>query len=145
MIGGVCSGLADYFLIDPSLIRILFVLMAFAGIGVLLYLILLIAVPEKPIDFSTFESKKPDMENSTGTGTNPAPENPNQDPYRDHFRKNKSRGNLIGGLVLITLGVLFLADEFIPHIRFGDLWPIILVVIGIGLLINSITGRRKEY
>jgi len=39
---------------------------------------------------------------------------------------------------------LFLADEFIPHVSFSDLWPIILVVIGIGLLINSFSGRKTN-
>ncbi|MCX6245610.1 MAG: DUF5668 domain-containing protein [Bacteroidetes bacterium] len=70
-------------------------------------------------------------------------DNPN-DPFRHPPRRYKDRGNLIGGLVLITLGALFLADEFIPHVSFGDLWPIILVVIGIGLLINSTTRKKNN-
>ena len=45
LIGGVCSGLANYFGIDPILVRILFVVMAFAGAGLLAYLILWIALP----------------------------------------------------------------------------------------------------
>ncbi len=46
MIGGVCGGLGEYLAIDPTLIRVLFVLAAiFAGHGILLYLILLILVP----------------------------------------------------------------------------------------------------
>lgn len=46
-LGGVCSGLASFFDVDPVLIRVLFVvlLVAFGG-GVLAYLILWIAVPE---------------------------------------------------------------------------------------------------
>jgi len=36
--------------------------------------------------------------------------------------------------VLVTLGVLFLADNFLPDVRFGDFWPLILIVIGAGLL-----------
>lgn len=46
MVGGVCGGLGEYLAIDPTLIRVLFVLAAiFAGHGFLLYLILLILVP----------------------------------------------------------------------------------------------------
>jgi len=49
MIGGVCGGLGDYLAIDPTLIRVLFVLAAlFGGHGILLYLILLILVPVEP-------------------------------------------------------------------------------------------------
>ncbi len=49
MIGGVCGGLGEYLAIDPTLIRVLFVLAAiFGGHGVLLYLILLLLVPIEP-------------------------------------------------------------------------------------------------
>jgi len=45
----VCGGLGEYLAIDPTLIRVLFVLAAIlAGHGILLYLILLILVPVEP-------------------------------------------------------------------------------------------------
>jgi phage shock protein PspC (stress-responsive transcriptional regulator) len=45
---GVCSGLANYFDVDPTLVRILFVVaFLFAGTGLLLYLILFIMMPDK--------------------------------------------------------------------------------------------------
>ena len=41
MVAGVCGGLADYFKIDSSLVRIIFVLLILSGgSGVLIYLIL---------------------------------------------------------------------------------------------------------
>ena len=48
MIAGVCGGIADYFDIDPSLVRLLFVFGFFAtGSGLLwAYLIMMIIVPE---------------------------------------------------------------------------------------------------
>ena len=51
MISGVCGGLGEYFSIDPTLIRILFIAATFIGFGsaILIYLILLIVVPEEPI------------------------------------------------------------------------------------------------
>lgn len=45
VIGGVCGGLAAYFDADPVLLRILFVVLFFVGVGFLLYLIMLIVVP----------------------------------------------------------------------------------------------------
>ncbi|MBP9676340.1 MAG: PspC domain-containing protein [Anaerolineaceae bacterium] len=49
-IGGVCGGLAQYFNIDPTLVRLLFVLgIIFVGGGLLAYLIMLIVVPEEPL------------------------------------------------------------------------------------------------
>ena len=47
MIAGVCSGIAEYFDTDPTLIRILFVLFGLMGAGILFYLILAIIVPSK--------------------------------------------------------------------------------------------------
>lgn len=48
MIGGVAAGLANYFDIDPTIVRILFVVIAFAGgASLLAYLIMWIIVPEE--------------------------------------------------------------------------------------------------
>jgi phage shock protein C len=49
MIAGVCGGLAEYFDIDPSIMRLIFVLLALAfGHGILIYLILLLVMPLPP-------------------------------------------------------------------------------------------------
>lgn len=46
IIGGVCGGLAEYFNIDPSIVRIVFALAFFTeGFGLLLYIILWIILP----------------------------------------------------------------------------------------------------
>jgi len=143
---GVCGGLAEYFNLDPILVRLLFlVLIIVAGGGLFAYIILWIITPEKPIDYSQFQNSST-MENKQTSNEEPqaSQDKSKNDPFRYPRRRNKDRGNLIGGLVLITLGALFLADEFIPHVSFGDLWPIILVVIGIGLLINSFSGKKQN-
>ena len=49
MISGVCSGLADYLNIDPTLVRVLWVLLGlFAFAGVILYIVCMFIIPEKP-------------------------------------------------------------------------------------------------
>jgi phage shock protein C len=51
MISGVCGGLGEFFGIDPTLIRLLFVLLTiFGGSGVLVYLVMLLIVPEEPLE-----------------------------------------------------------------------------------------------
>ena len=46
-LGGVCGGLAEYFAVDPTIVRVVFVVLCFAGgFGVLLYLIMWIVVPK---------------------------------------------------------------------------------------------------
>src|SRR5208283_4755291 len=48
-IGGVCAGLADYFDLDPTIVRVVWLLAIFlGGTGFLLYLILWIALPLAP-------------------------------------------------------------------------------------------------
>jgi phage shock protein C len=48
-IAGVCGGLAEYFEIDPTLVRVLWLLLVFfGGTGVLAYLILWIVLPVAP-------------------------------------------------------------------------------------------------
>lgn len=48
-LAGVCGGLGKYFNIDPTIVRVLFILFAAAvGGGILIYLILWIVIPEEP-------------------------------------------------------------------------------------------------
>src|SRR5476649_1307276 len=52
VIGGVCAGLADYFGIDVSIVRLVFVLtLILKGGGGLLYIILWIVLPKRPFSY----------------------------------------------------------------------------------------------
>lgn len=49
---GVCGGIGEYFNIDPTIIRLLFVVLTLGAFsGVLLYIIAAIIMPEKPEGF----------------------------------------------------------------------------------------------
>jgi len=49
LLGGVCSGIAEYFEIDPVLVRLLFVLLFFMGFaGIIIYLVAWLLIPENP-------------------------------------------------------------------------------------------------
>jgi len=151
-LAGVAGGLAEYFVMDPLLIRLAFVILTLAGGGgILIYIVMWIVTPENPMkaqpainqsgqDFQQQNPAPSETQNDTtgfkaeasdpGTVSAATPEAPQA--------KKRKKGSLIGGMVLITLGMLFLADEFIPRINFGDIWPVILIVIGAGLLINTV-------
>jgi len=48
MIGGVCAGIANYYSLDPTLVRLLWVLFtAFAGAGILAYILAWMIIPRK--------------------------------------------------------------------------------------------------
>ena len=57
MVAGVCSGLAAYFKIDATLIRIVFVVIGLLGGGILLYLLLWLFIPDEPT--AEFEIEEP--------------------------------------------------------------------------------------
>ncbi|MCK9168389.1 MAG: PspC domain-containing protein [Bacteroidia bacterium] len=144
IIGGVCSGLGNYFDIDPVIMRVIFFILALAGGGgVLIYLLLWILVPESPSLYPNPDEKKNNNKSNTMNaeevkfeemGYDSHGETPNGNEKNTNKNPEKSNGALIAGLILIVLGFMFLVDRFIPAITFGDLWPIILIVIG-GILI----------
>jgi phage shock protein C len=148
-IAGVAGGLAEHFNIDPLIIRIAFVCaFLFGGGGLVFYIILWIVIPEESIDLYTKTDEKPEDKQQDSTTYNN--ENINEketinmeNQFEFQKEKKKKQGSLTGGLVLITIGVLFLAARFIPNIDFHDLWPIILIVIGISILFKNV-GRKNQ-
>lgn len=143
MIGGVCTGLGEYFSIDPVLVRIVFIILAFQqGIGILAYIILWIVVPVHPEAAVT----------SAGTAAGPADAGEaaadtgqlrTQAATESAGEQSGGRGTLIGGSVLIIIGLLFLFDNFFPGISFADFWPLLLIAAGTGMLWNSRPQRNE--
>jgi len=133
VIGGVCGGLSDYLNTDPLVFRILFVV-AFlvGGSGLLIYIILWIVIPEEEIPIISTKNSS-EMENEPKTDNN---------TMNEQKKPQKNDGNLWGGLILITLGAIFLIDRFVPRIDFGDLWPLILIVVGVILISKSYQPKK---
>lgn len=48
MLCGVCGGIAEYFNIDPTIIRLGFVLVGFTGTAILAYFIAAVIIPDRP-------------------------------------------------------------------------------------------------
>jgi phage shock protein C len=133
-IGGVCKGLADYFEIDVTIVRVLFLLaLVLKGGGVLIYIVLMVVMPKKPWGFGT-----------PGVDYTMPPQGQPADPFiYQPAPRRKSNFSLVAGLVLIFLGGILLLDEYdiIPDWDFEHLWPVPLVVIGIVLLF---TGKKDK-
>jgi len=150
VIGGVAGGLADFFGMDPTIVRLIFVLLAvFGGGGVLIYIIMWIVLPEKRTlpgytGFQAPADAPPPTGSDSGIGeTYEGFPNSNaaRYPETEAGPKHKFEGSLIGGLVLILIGSFFLAERFIPHISFGDFWPLLLVVIGLVLIFSNLPKK----
>ncbi len=136
VIGGVCAGLADYFNIDVSIVRVLFVAAAvLKGGGVFIYIVLWIVLPKKNY---IFNDPKVDYK---------VPPDPMgyYDAAKPFPVKQKSNFSVIGGAVLIIIGTIFLIDELnlIPDVDFGKLWPVILIAIGAIFIFSQ--GKKEPW
>jgi phage shock protein PspC (stress-responsive transcriptional regulator) len=145
MLGGVCGGLGKYFNVDPSLVRLVFVLLfVFGGSGFLLYLILWIVLPEEGRAYASSDETTrantqeiadrarqigEDVKAAFGGAPAPGGALPEARP---------TSGAWLLGAVLIVLGVMFLLGNLVPRIfSFGQWWPILLVLIGIAMLVGQ--------
>ncbi|MEZ5084452.1 MAG: PspC domain-containing protein [Bacteroidales bacterium] len=138
VIAGVCGGLGNYLNIDPVVFRVLFVVaILVGGSGLLVYIILWIIIPQENVSFINSKTANNDiMTDETKT-------NETNTQFESDKKPPKNDGNLWGGLILISLGAIFLIDRFVPRIDFGDLWPLILIVIGIILITKSYQHTKK--
>jgi len=133
--GGVAAGLGDYLKIDPIIVRVLFVVSTFlSGIGILLYIILWIVVPEENLFTVNPENITNDTDQSDGINT--------EDIFKsDPITNKSSNSNIVIGIILIIVGLFFLGVEVFSFLNFSDLFPILAVGVGIGLIYNSLKSR----
>jgi phage shock protein PspC (stress-responsive transcriptional regulator) len=130
--GGVAGGLAEYFGLDPILMRVIFVIITLInGIGILLYIILWIVIPEIPFEIA-YQVKPEDQPLKEGTSDSI---NPNVEV------KSNGKGRIFVGAALIIIGILFFFERFIPSFNFEDFFPALLIIIGLALIWNSAKKR----
>jgi len=141
VIGGVAAGLGDYFIIDPVLVRVLFVLLAmFGGGGVLIYIVLWIVIPlqiSRPRDSYKHAS--------THYQTDERAEVIDDDDTSSKATARQSNTGLIAGIVLIFIGGLFLIDRLMPMYHVTSLWPLILVALGVALIKPELFKTTKNH
>jgi phage shock protein PspC (stress-responsive transcriptional regulator) len=135
MIAGVASGLANYFELDVTWVRIAFGIAAFfGGSGIWIYLILWIAVPEDKISAFTYTDYRI---------------NPEETTFKENFgstfkpKKNENFGKFIG-FGLIAFGAFFLLKEFdlIPYwFSIKKLFPLVFVFIGLAMIFK---GKKNQ-
>jgi phage shock protein PspC (stress-responsive transcriptional regulator) len=129
MIGGVCGGLADYFNIDSSLVRLAAILLVFAaGLSFWVYIVAWIIVPQRPL-----------MGNST-LSSSEAGGSPGAVEEGDTAGEAGDKSKFVIGIILIVLGFIFLLHTFNIFIWFSffKLWPVALIAIGVVILLKSL-------
>ncbi len=142
MVAGVCGGIGEYLQIDAILVRAFFVLLAIAGgIGVLLYIVLLLIMPlpgrAAPIGPGNATLAAGDRSATVPLGR-AAPGDPVAVAPADHERRRSAVG-----VFLVIVGALFLLGNF-GVFRFVDwryIWPLVIIAFGVLLLVQRTTRR----
>ncbi len=116
---GVCGGIGEYFNIDPTIVRIAWILLGLPSFGTafIIYLVCSFIIPE---DDGIIYS----------------------DDYYDSNEKLRNNTPLLIGAGLIIWGSFMLARILFPWftVRLASLWkfwPILLILLGIYILINQ--------
>jgi phage shock protein PspC (stress-responsive transcriptional regulator) len=143
-ISGVASGVAEFFDLDVSIVRLLWVLsIFFGGLGLLLYIVMAIVVPLEPESQSEIEGEP----GAAGEATAPIPAAPG---HRHVGRRQGNGGNGFGmtffGLALILFGALALIDVVLPAWSTDGrfLWPAFILGVGVLLVVTAVRRRPTE-
>ena len=156
VLGGVAGGVAEYLDADPSIVRVIWAILAIVtgGIFVVVYFVMWIVVPEGP---TAAPAPAPAAESSESGDSvaavagqpadqpadQPAGSSVTRAPAPARWRSSGG-GSLIFGLILVGVGAWFLIREYVPQIDTDLLWPIGLVVLGLVLVLASLLRPRAE-
>lgn len=121
MISGVCGGLGQYLGIDPTIVRLVFVFLAFYHfLGVWVYVVLAILLPLPPLGWE--ESQQP------------------------VFNGNLPQTTKVIGGGLVILGILaFISQfdlDFFQWMRMDNMWPALIILFGMLLLARAFISEE---
>jgi phage shock protein C len=126
-LAGVAAGVAEFFDLDPTLVRVLWFLSVFVyGLGLLLYIGMAIIVPLEPLSA--------EAEATGEAGAAGAPEG------HRHAPRGDGPWTTLFGLGLILFGTLALVHSFLPDV---ERFVVPAIMIGIGGFLVARSIRRE--
>lgn len=141
VIAGIAGGLGNYLDIDPVIIRIIIVLITiFHGVGILVYIIMWIVIPEAPFNLFYNEEINNPSESSGENFT--ANDSSKMNESLNSLQTSNSR--IIIGVILIGLGIIFLFDKFLPFFDFELVFSVGLMALGVALIFNFFNKSEKS-
>ena len=139
---GVAGGLAEYFDIDPVLVRVGWVLLTVVtgGIAALVYLVMAIVTPSGRRRVSRRSESADDAASDYDDTAGDHPDSDDYDDFEDarHDRRHTARNVLAIGLIVIGMIVLLSNLGVFDAIRWDIIWLTVIVVLGIAILVPSI-------
>ena len=161
-LAGVASGLAEFFDLDVSLVRILWILSIFVGgMGVLLYIVMAIIVPLEPEyvpgpgpmspgEGAASAEGDPTVAGATADAATGIHSGWHTTPVPHQHQHQSGGGSGIGvtffGALLIIFGALALIDGYLPDWADSGrfLWPAFILAVGALLVVAGIRRRPIE-
>jgi phage shock protein C len=140
-LGGVCGGLGKYLAIDPTIIRLIFLVLLFGnGAGFLLYIVLWVLLP---VEGGT-ESSGANVVDRISEGVRGVGDDIRQVAQTPHPQAGLWFGLglvVLGGILFLerladTLGITWISQWF----NWGTIWPLLLIAVGVAFLVR---GSRK--
>jgi phage shock protein PspC (stress-responsive transcriptional regulator) len=169
IIGGVCAGIAEYFGVDPAIVRLAWAATIFlGGTGILAYLLAWIIIPEVPRP----SEQQPGLAGPAAQPAARAPIDP-APPVQAQAGAAPASGTDPGGVatsgatvaamggraardaraggsgarsfgvLLIILGAFWLAHNLAPQLRWHRFWPLALVVVGLMMVVGALAGGGR--
>lgn len=147
---GTLGGIAEYFNVNSTIVRILFLLIIFTGdlfgVGVFLYLISPLFIPTRYGNWYEDRGRNQYYDNDERKYQyNSDYYNSNQydyEKYNSTHKDNKKNTKSIMGIALVLLGILLLVNRYIDlsyYFRYArQFWPVLLIIFGIYILVSDV-------
>ncbi|MDI9472464.1 MAG: PspC domain-containing protein [Tissierellia bacterium] len=147
VLAGVCGGLAEYFDVDPSAVRIVTALLIVpGGLSLWIYILAAIIIPKAPLTYSGSDPRgEYNIVDEEGNVTRVFQDEPIEEGgANSQVPRNAA---VVFGLILIGIGVMVLLDRFLPYLRIPHyiqqaFFPVLLIAGG-AFLVFGVSGRRK--
>lgn len=150
-LAGVASGIAEYLDLDPTLVRVLWIISVFfGGFTILLYVILAFVMPLEPIGapMPTTGPTGPAAEGAVGASADVAGDPAittgwiapaaASGPVHAHRSGGSGRFGIGLGVALVVFGAIALIGPVFPGwVSAVALWPAFLLALGVGLLVAA--------
>jgi len=150
MLAGVAGGIGKYFDTDPTLIRLIFVVAAFAtdGLMIWIYILMAIVVPEEKKADTAYPASREngvvrdaeedlgeDVEDVRETDVYTGTENPSLNPAP---AREKADPAVWVGIGLVLLGLFLLVDRlgWFWWLNWSILWPVLIVLMGLWVILR---------
>jgi len=138
ILGGVGAGIAEYFEVDPTLVRLVIALCFLSGVGFVAYLLAWVIIPLDP----RCKSKKTGADEIKEHAERVADEI--KRATKDTNSSTKSMSNDFRfwfGLVIVFFAVSLLMQNIFGFGLWHNFWPIILVALGVILITGSLDKK----